>query len=423
VTRLAGLFRQIRDEQDALRADSGLEERLVARIRRAPLPSRRSRRTSWLSLAAALALLAVAGVGSVVFRERPPLDLKVGSGTGAPALGTWVGAPESKSLPLEFSDGSRFELAPKATARLVALERNGARIELASGSMKVEVVPRAQTNFRLDAGPFGVRVTGTRFELSYSPERDAFELYLEEGQVELTGCVFGQGKKLAAGQSVRASCRKPAVDVSYGRPRQAPDSLASTTRATASEKKVPDGANAPRVAEAQVAARVPPPVPSAPGKPADESWVALARTGAYDEAFSAARSKGFEAECTRADAATLALLADVARHARAPRQAEHALLTLRARFPKSNEAAVAAFTLGRLEFDDYRSYRRAASWFKTYLAERPSGGMTREALGRLMEASYRAKDLEGARDAASRYLRDYPSGPHAELASRVVASR
>jgi outer membrane protein assembly factor BamD (BamD/ComL family) len=96
---------------------------------------------------------------------------------------------------------------------------------------------------------------------------------------------------------------------------------------------------------------------------------------------------------------------------------------LRARFPRSNESALAAFTLGRLEFDDYRSYQRAATWFRTYLNERPSGPMTREALGRLMEASYRAKDLGGARDAASRYLRDYPSGPHAELASRVVASK
>jgi hypothetical protein len=321
-------------------------------------------------------------------------------------------------LPLQFSDGSRFELAPKATARLVALGSNGARIELASGSMKVQVVPHAETNYRLDAGPFGVRVTGTRFELSYSPERDTFELYLEEGQVELTGCVFGQGRKLAAGQSVRASCRKPVVDVSYGRRRPDP-----TATPVDSAKAAPTGATAPKLAEsvtqAPSASR---PVPSSSGKPADESWVALARSGAYEDAFSAARARGFEAECARVDAPTLALLADVARHARAPRQAEHALLTLRGRFPRSNEAALAAFALGRLEFDDYRSYRRAATWFRTYLTERPSGPMTREALGRLMEASYRAKDPEGARDAASRYLRDYPSGPHAELASRVVAS-
>jgi TolA-binding protein len=415
VTRLEGLFRRIRDEEDALRAGSGLEERLIARIRRQPLPSRRPRRVWVFSLAAAAALAVAFGV-TLANREDPPLEVKRGPAT--PVLGTWVGAPESTSLPLEFSDGSRFELAPKSTARVVALERNGARIELASGSMRVEVVPRAKTNFRLDAGPFGVRVTGTRFELSYSPERDAFELYLEEGQVELSGCVFGQGKKLAAGQSVRASCRKPAVEVSYGRRPSEP-----TAKPADSERAAPAETSVPRAFEAEtetpVAARA---VPSAPAKPADESWIAAAKAGAYDKAFSAARASGFEAECARADATTLALLADVARHAGAPRQAEHAWLTLRARFARSNEAAVAAFALGRLEFDDYRSYRRAATWFRTYLTERPAGPMTREALGRLMEAAYRAKDLEGARDAASRYLRDYPSGPHAELASRVVAS-
>jgi outer membrane protein assembly factor BamD (BamD/ComL family) len=118
----------------------------------------------------------------------------------------------------------------------------------------------------------------------------------------------------------------------------------------------------------------------------------------------------------------LALLADVARHAGAPRQAEHALRTLRRRFPGSNEAALAAFSLGRLEFDEYQAYPSAATWFRTYLNERPSGSMTREALGRLLEAHHRARDPASAREVAARYLREYPSGPHAELASRLASS-
>ena len=118
----------------------------------------------------------------------------------------------------------------------------------------------------------------------------------------------------------------------------------------------------------------------------------------------------------------IALLSDVARHAGANRQAEQALVVLRRRFPGTGDAALAAFALGRLEFDEFHAYARAAVWFRTYLNERPSGSMTREALGRLIEACYRARDVEGARSAAARYLRDYPSGPHAELASRVAAS-
>src|SRR6185503_16994231 len=144
------------------------------------------------------------------------LGVKVGSSDEAPLLGAWLDAPDLAPLPFEFSDGSRFELAPKSKVRLLELERARARIELSSGSMSVHVIPRRAANWRLDAGPFSVRVTGTRFRLSYNRENDVFELYLEEGQVELSGCVFGQGRKLAAGQSVKASCARPSLEVSYG---------------------------------------------------------------------------------------------------------------------------------------------------------------------------------------------------------------
>ena len=68
------------------------------------------------------------------------------------------------------------------------------------------------------------------------------------------------------------------------------------------------------------------------------------------------------------------------------------------------------------------AYSQAARSFRTYLKERPGGPMTREALGRLMEASQKEGDTASARAAAERYLRDYPSGPHAKLASRLVTA-
>jgi ferric-dicitrate binding protein FerR (iron transport regulator) len=333
-------------------------------------------------------------------------------------LGAWLGAPHARPLSLEFTDGSRFELAPGSKARLVTLAQSGARLELAAGTLRVHVVPRKTTDFRLDAGPFGVHVTGTRFEMSYSPEGQAFELYLEEGQVELTGCVFGQGRKLAAGQSVRASCGERSLDVSFGRRSPEP-------RKTLTERSSPalESPTSPPPREAKDAVSDSPHSErSTKTRPLESSWVTLARSGAFAEAFSAARAEGFDAECARVSSAELALLADVARHAKEPRRAEQALLTLRRRFPGTNDAALAAFGLGRLEFDERGAYSKAAGWFRTYLSERPSGAMTREALGRLVEACYRSKDTAGAREAAIRYLREYPSGPHAELASRVVAS-
>lgn len=420
MTRVDALFRKIASEQDALRAGDRLEERLVARLQGAPPPAKRSRRRFIIPLVAAAAVVWAAGL-LFLRANRSTLGVEVGESSAAPLIGAWLGAPDQRSLPLRFSDGSRFDLAPGSKARLVELRRGGARLELASGSVKVHVVPRPSTDFRLDAGPFGVLVTGTRFELAYRPDEDVFELYLEEGQVELTGCAFGQGRKLAAGQSVRASCAKQALDVTYGRPGRGALAAKEVSRPNSS-----DAARAPSPGPTST----PTPNSDAPDRRAAAvpaggaslDWLALARKGAYDEAFSAARTKGFEAECERVDAQALALLSDVARHAGANRQAEQALVTLRRRFPGTGDASLAAFALGRLEFDEFKAYPRAAAWFRTYLNERPSGPMTREALGRLIEACYRARDLEGARTAATRYLRDYPSGPHAELASRVAAS-
>ncbi|HEX6271675.1 MAG TPA: FecR domain-containing protein [Polyangiaceae bacterium] len=425
MTSLERLFRRVADEQDALRARSRLGDRLAQRFAAPSKKRAPARRAFALAFAAAFV---TAGVALAVLVPNSALRVRVGTSAETALVGAWLGAPDSKPLPLEFSDGSRFELEPRAKARLVELGRNGARVELGSGKLRVHVLPQRSTDYTLVAGPFAVHVTGTRFELGYAPESDSFELYLEEGQVEIQGCAFGKGRLLAAGQSVRASCKTPVVDVRYGRPR--PEETAKPAEPSEAAPAAPlpppaaPAAAAPIAAAPAAPAAATPeraPVPSA-ATSAAPSWRALAASGAHREAFAAVSELGFEAECARANAETLGTLADVARLAGAPRRAEHALVTLRERFPGTADAALAAFTLGRLEFDGYRSYRKAAGWFETYLRERPAGSMAREALGRLLEARYRAKDLAGARDVAARYLREYPSGPHAELASRVASS-
>ncbi|MBW2509121.1 MAG: tetratricopeptide repeat protein [Deltaproteobacteria bacterium] len=91
----------------------------------------------------------------------------------------------------------------------------------------------------------------------------------------------------------------------------------------------------------------------------------------------------------------------------------------RSRFPGTDAAADAAFVLGRMQFHS-GAHRSSATWFETYLRERPDGRFAREAAGRLVEAYYRSGDEDHARDAAERYLRQYPDGPHAGLARSVV---
>jgi hypothetical protein len=420
--KLDGLMQRVASEQDALRARDGLPERVARRFQRfTPQSRRRQGARVWAVVAAAIGVFA-ALIGTYVAHERSTLSVSVGGAGGSPLLGAWLGAPDKSSLALDFSDGSRFELLPQSRARVLELAKANARVELASGSLDVHVVPGRGVDWQIDAGPFGVRITGTRFVVGYAPQEEAFELSVSEGQVELSGCMFGSGRKVAAGQRVRASCRKRTLDVSYsdgagagaGTAASSESKLRADASGSSSTVSAPPSASTTRATPASL--------PANSGVSSAPDWLALARAGKYADAYATVEREGFDAVSQRASADALTLLAQVARQARAERRAEEALLTLRRRFAGSNDAALAAFTLGRLEFDERHAYAAAATWFRTYLRERPAGAMAREALGRLIEASHRAQDAASARASAARYLREYPTGPHAELASRLVAS-
>jgi TolA-binding protein len=155
---------------------------------------------------------------------------------------------------------------------------------------------------------------------------------------------------------------------------------------------------------------------SAPDRPApSRRWQALAQAGQYDEALTVAERDGFDATCRSASAADLMTLSEAARLSRHPARARQALVALRDRFPGNAQAATAAFYLGRMTGD-----REAVAWFRAYLREAPGGALRREASGRLLEALSRSGDTAGATDAARAYLKQYPRGPHAPLAERIV---
>jgi hypothetical protein len=414
------LFEAIADEQDAMRSRSGARERLLARIDALPPASGTPRRLGIaVGLAAAL-FAAIFAVGSWYVSSSRALEVRVGRSSTPALVDAWLGAPDDALLPLEFSDGTRVELSPGTRARLREVRANGARIELDSGRMRVHVKPHDGARWQLDVGPFGVRVTGTRFDVSYVKHEDRFELSLEEGEVVLSGCVFGSGRKLAPGQTVRASCQRASLEVGYGKP-----SAETSSTVEAETRGVPSASASVPVREPAVLQ-----IPEKETRPAgperraggEAAWLPLARRGAFREALTAAESSGFEGNAGAASADELLLLSDVARHAGSGKRAAEALGILRGRFPGSRSAALAAFKLGRLEFDGNRAYLRAAEWFQTYLREQPGGPVTREALGRVLESFDRSGQPARAKEFAIRYLREYSSGPHAELAARIATS-
>jgi hypothetical protein len=149
-------------------------------------------------------------------------------------------------------------------------------------------------------------------------------------------------------------------------------------------------------------------------------WLELSRSGKFREALQAAERLGFGEIVEHCSAADLLTLADTARFAANATRASEAYQGLRRRFVNDPRAAVAAYGLGRIAFDQEHAYAQAARWFAAYLNEQPVGPLAREASGRLMEAKQRSGDLAGARSSAQRYLREYPDGPQAALAQELL---
>ncbi|HTU56784.1 MAG TPA: FecR domain-containing protein, partial [Polyangiales bacterium] len=336
-------------------------------------------------------------------------------------------------------------VAEHSRVRLTGLRTNGADVSLESGLMRVQVKHRDETSWHISAGPFGVHVIGTRFDVRWKPEDDNFEVTLHEGKVELSGCAFSAGYRMVAGQTVRTACKNG---------RFAMESIDGSTAAAAGSgsvesfagvampeqaaeaQPVPSISKAPQVSEpAQVATEAAPATtprekPAVDKPAASESkntkdsrsdFRALARAGQYVEALRAAKAAGFEQECARANARDLSLLATAARYAQDTASEAYALRLLRDRFRGTKDASIAAFALGRIEFDNHGAYAKAAEWFRTYLREQPRGDLTREALGRLLEATQHLGDRAQVRELAGRYLSDYPDGPHSGLAQRLRA--
>jgi transmembrane sensor len=149
-------------------------------------------------------------------------------------------------------------------------------------------------------------------------------------------------------------------------------------------------------------------------------WQDLARHERYAAALAAAETNGFDATCRAATAKDLLLLGNAARFAGSAERAEQAFRLVRSRFAGSHEASMAAFFLGRIAYDQRGSRKEAADWFQSYLREEPTGGLAREAAGRLLEAQRALGDRAAARVAAKSYLEKYPSGPHAGLARELL---
>ena len=336
---------------------------------------------------------AALSIGIVAWSSHP-ITFQIGPSASTGRPGDLIEAPDSSPVPVHFSEGSSFLLQGGGRARVLATEGRGARVLIDSGDMDVAI---AHPNFRagrwsFEAGPFHVQVTGTRFHVGWHPANQRFALATTEGRVVVSATCMAEPRAVAAGENIDLSCP----------PVLAATSLAEPTPGTR-PTVAPTGASEPSAL-----------------KPMPKVWRERIAAGRISDGLRAAEQAGFGRVCQEATLKELVTLADAARLSGRSARATEALRVLRQRFPHTMDASTAAFTLGRIAFEQRGAYREAAEWFSTYLAEQPTGPLMGDSVGRLMEARQHAGDLAGARQDAERYLRRFPEGPYASEARAIL---
>jgi transmembrane sensor len=383
-----------------------------------------------LLVAAAIAVAACIALFVMGTREPKVLTFRVGDQGRVGEVDAWLEASSERSLPISFSDGTEVRLEPSARARVTRIEATGATVRMESGRANVSVTKRKNAAWQVSLGPFRVDVTGTRFDVDWDPVSDKLFLRMHEGSVVVSGCAFGSGRAVVAGETARASCRDAQLEISTQRKASRANDQESASRSGvahngANERhEAPDGGLTSAGDRSLPSAAGTSNAPAASGatpRTAAADWHELVRNGRHREALDAAEAAGFSSECAKASAADLVALGDAARYTGRLDRAGEAYRAVRARFRGHERAAVAAFAMGRIAFDQRADFADAARWFRTYLAEQPGGRLDRDALGRLMESLSRQGDTGAARTEATRYLERYPTGPHAEMARRLTA--
>ncbi|MDI1479654.1 FecR domain-containing protein [Polyangium sp. y55x31] len=415
---LIRLGRRIAAEQDEIlrrRApDAAARARLLIAdaARRAPPPRRIRRRFvgAALGVAAAACLLVFFVVGP------RPLTFRVGAGEEAHAgkAGAFIATPRGRMVPVVFSDGTSLRIQPDSSVRIASVHRAGGRVVLENGALEASVVHHDGTRWLVDSGPFEILVTGTRFHVAWDLAAERLTLRLVEGSVSVSGPILGEGIAVRAGDTLEVNRKEGrfVIHRDNHEPHEAPDIPQNAAEPPDPPEKPPElpppAPNVPRAA--------PPRKTTLPPAPPGPSWRDLAASGKYKDALEAADREGLDAIYEGGSAADLRDLGDAARLTGDAARAVEAFSALRRRFPADEQAAEAAFLLGIIAFDKQGAHAEAASWFSTYLRERPRGRLAREAAGRLLEARLRSGDKALAREAARAYLRDFPGGPHAEVA-------
>ncbi|MGH1341811.1 MAG: FecR domain-containing protein [Nannocystales bacterium] len=367
----------------------------------------------WLPWVVALAAVVIAIVGTAAWvRPRNPNTTSASREDSLAHSGRWLEASPTGAVQLALDEGTWVRIVEGGRARVATPTRGSGRIALESGRVEAEVEPSAARSWTVEAGPYEVTVVGTVFSVDWDAAASRLEVEVVRGKVVVTGESIGsESIAVEAGHRLQADHARRSVTLE--------------PRDNAGEELVvlleePPPADPEEKVRADVPLERAKRRPSRRQAPPQATWKSEATAGNYTAAMTLAKRRGVDGLLASLTGSDLILLADTARLARDRGLARRAYVRVRERFKGSKQAARAAFQLGRLAADGAKQHTQAAQYFSTYLEEAPRGAYAREARGRLVQSLDAAGDSKAASNAARKYLKLHPKGPHARL-SRSLA--
>jgi phage baseplate assembly protein gpV len=367
----------------------------------------------WQVAVAACAMAAVI-VLWVTLKRDPSLSYTV---NGRAQSGHDFVQAVSEPTTLRFSDGTEVQFERAAHGRVTDTHSTGARVAIESGTAHVSVTKRPKARWSFEAGPFSIEVTGTKFDVEWSPDTQNLEVRMLEGKVIVTGPMTGEGMNLDNGHRLTARLGEGWIRIDREGANVAPTATPESPSPVPSTDPPP-----PSTGDAvghPVAATTAGQTPAAEAAPRP-AWSKRLSAGDSASVLKDAERRGIDRTLADASSADLAALADAARYGGRTELSRRALLTQRERFAGSAAARDAAFLLGRLAEDNGSDVREAVRWYDTYLKEAGSGLYASEALGRKITATQRLAGTDKARAVAQEYLRRFPTGPYANMAHSLA---
>jgi transmembrane sensor len=339
----------------------------------------------WIAGAAAFASACV--IAAIVWLQEPALREGVRLIDGRAPSVLEVPASAAKASPFDFDDGSRLVLDPGA--RLETLDNRGVQVVLLveHGRIELELQP---TPYRwiVECGLATIEVIGATLEVDRS-ERGV-RVRVEEGEVLIRSVRVRDGiRKLRRGESVAIAL-------------EIVDAPASEAENEIPPKKIEQISAEPKNAEPKNAARK-----NVEQKNVARDPVEAPKLPELEKPELTAR----EPEAPKPP--TIDEILRKADDARKRGDLEGAVAILERVLESGSHdsnAALAAYTLGRIELFDLRRAQRARTAFERSLASALPAALREDALAHLATAQDRAGDRQSARATADRYFTDYPNG-------------